>query len=654
MQWRTLLCVLFLLLTGSLPSVAQDPNNNYCVNKLGAADGGFTLDKARICVGSAVQAINVPASLSSIGYVSQYSGRGLPTNFEIGPSFQYTQPGSYTILQVGSINGTRAIACREVTVLPTDPVRFTVKACSGRVATLDVTLDASTGQYDSFTVRWGDGQSEVKTRASINQATHTYANNGPYTITIQGQYAAPASCQGPVATAPAISFQANVQPSITRLTASANSITIQYQAIAGSTVQLHQKGADGVYAPTGQTSTGTPFVVQTNTSQVQCFQVVAQDACNNAGQRSDEVCSMVLTAQATNRQNNLNWQPYAGTVSAQRPFRFYRLTRNGSPVGGTITNRNTSSSTDLNVQCGVQYCYAIEATIDGTNGLPQTIITSAPSCVTGINGEAPGSFRNVTVSVENGRPRLQAGLPLTGTSTSFTVVINRSSGSGASQTVGTVTNRNTFIDESADPNAGSYCYTLTYINSCGLSSPPSAPVCTIHLSSKSNGSIDWTAESPFLPGPIAEYTVEVIDSVNNTKREIRVGGNTRYEPDPNDPNLQQQKYRIVATTATGTVSFSNFFTFRREARIFVPDAFTPNGDGMNDEFLARGIFVDTFRMSIYDRWGTVIYSTTDRTKGWDGTNNGQIAIPGQYMYRIEIEDLTGQKTVRTGGVLLIR
>ncbi|AQG78044.1 gliding motility-associated C-terminal domain-containing protein [Spirosoma montaniterrae] len=542
-------------------------------------------------------------------------------------------------------------------MLPLEPLKFTAKACSGRVATLDVTLDANTGQYDSFIVRWGEGLPQVITRANINQASYTYTRTGNFTIEIQGQYAGQnaTDCITPISKATITVSQANSQPSITRLTTTSdNSISIQYQASPGSTVQLHQKGTDGVYAPTGQTSTGAPFVVQTNAKQVQCFQVVAQDACNNAGQRSDEVCSLVINAQAVNKQNNLSWQPYAGTVSGTRPFRFYRLTRNGSPTGGTITNRNTGSSTDLNVQCGVQYCYAIEATIDGTNGLPQTVVASGPSCVTGINGETPGSFRNTTVSIENGRPRLQAGLPLTGTSTSFTLVINRSSGSGPAETIGTVTNRNTFIDESADPNAGSYCYTLTYINSCGLSSPPSAPVCTIHLSSKSNGSIDWTAESPFLPGPVAEYTVEVIDSVNNTKRDIRVGGNTRYEPDPNDPNLQQQKYRIVATTSTGAVSYSNFFTFRREASIFVPDAFTPNGDGMNDEFLAKGIYVDAFRMTIFDRWGTVVYSTPYKTKGWDGTINGQIAMPGQYMYRIEIEDLTGQKTVRTGGVLLIR
>ena len=118
--------------------------------------------------------------------------------------------------------------------------------------------------------------------------------------------------------------------------------------------------------------------------------------------------------------------------------------------------------------------------------------------------------------------------------------------------------------------------------------------------------------------------------------------------------MQAQKYRIIAVSGTGQVSYSNFFTFRRESKILVPDAFTPNGDGLNDTFSAKGIYVDQFKMTIYSRWGQVIYDTSDRTKGWDGTIDGQLAAAGQYLYRIEVQDLTGLKTVRTGTVLLIR
>jgi len=644
----------FMCLSGSsLAQVGQEPN--VCVNPGGAAQGGFSLDKASVCVGTPIQIVSVPATVANVAYTYEYDGNGIPANRTAATTYTYSKPGSYTILQVGSGGGQAigTIACRIVTVLPTGPVSFSVRTCSDRRAVVDVTLDENSNKYDSYIIDWGDGNRQERPRGSITtQQTHTYLNPGTYTVIITGRYAALTDCRPVPARSAPINFATTAQPLITRLTTvSDNSISIQYQVSSGTTVELYQKDASGVYAPTGQNGNGsTPFTVQTNAKEVQCFQLVAQDACNSAGVRSDEVCSLVLNAQAASKQNNLSWQPYAGTVTTLRPFRSYRLTRNGAPIGGLLTSRSASSYVDNNrIECGVAYCYTIEASAGPTT------ITSAPVCVTGINGDVPGEFRNVTVSVENNQPRLVVSLPVSGTSASYTLVVNRTDGkSGAMQTVGSVVNRNTFVDESANASAGSYCYEVTYRNNCGLTSPPSKPVCTVHLASNSSTSIDWTAESPFLTGPVANYTVEVIDSLNGTKREIPVSGNTRYEPDQNDPNLQSQRYRIIAVSSGGLVSYSNFFTLRREARILVPDAFTPNGDGINDTFVVKGVFVDQFRMTIYDRWGSVIYSTADKNQGWDGTVNGQPAAAGQYMYQIEVQDLTGQKTVRPGALLLIR
>ena len=656
-QWIIIFLVMFSNVSHqAVFAQTADPNNNYCVNPLGALAGGFSLDKTRICAGSAVAITGgTPNGLSNVGYIKQYSGKGLATNYELGPSFQYTQPGSYTILQVGSINGTSTISCKEVVVVPTDPINFTVKACSGRQVTLNITLDANTSQYDSYVIRWDDGAIESKTRASLaTPPVHTYNSNGQssYNITIYGVYNAPASCEGQRKTVNTGNLTNTAStPIINRLTTTGeNTIILGYQSGSGTTVQLYQKDASGIYVATGQVGNGTsPFVVNTNTRQVQCFQVVAQDACNNAGVRSGEVCSIVLDAKAVNKQNDLSWTPYQGTVTPTQSFRFYRINRNGSPVGGTLTSQTAATFSDDNkIECGTPYCYTVEATVG------PAVITSGPACVTGINSEVPSDFRNVTVSVEGNQPRLVMSLPTSGTTVSYTLQITRSDRGGSFQSVGSVTNRNTFIDNMANASSGSYCYQVTYQNNCGLTSAPSKPVCTVYLDSKSSNSINWTTDSPFLTGGVQSYVVEVVDSLNGTRREIQVGGNTRYEPDPNDPNLQAQKYRIIAVSSGGQQSYSNFFTFRREARILVPDAFTPNGDGMNDTFVVKGIFVDQFRISVYDRWGTVVFSSTDKNTSWDGTVNGQYVAAGQYMYRIEINDLTNQQTVRTGAVLLVR
>ncbi|HLL96275.1 MAG TPA: gliding motility-associated C-terminal domain-containing protein [Spirosoma sp.] len=629
---------------------------NVCINP--TFKGDFNLDKVEVCVGSAVNIIDVPTTLSNAGYNFQYDGKTPFNNIVLTPNKRmvYSKPGSYTILQAGSGNGTGTgtILCREVTVLPVDPVKFTVNVCSGRRATLTAKLDAGTDQYDELLVDWGDGIKELKTRQDIDQAAHTYGNDGPYTVIITGLYQAPALCDGLPSPAPPFRFQSNDRPSITKLTTTGNnSITIEYQVGNGVGVELLQKDASGIYAPTGRRGTSAGrFIVQTNARQVQCFQVVAQDACNAAGLRSDAICSLVPEAVALNKINDLTWKPYEGTLSHTTTFERYRIYRNGDELI-QLFQRDIGNHRDINrIECGVQYCYTLEATISGA---VQTIVTSAPVCVTGVNGDLPGSLGDVLVSVNNNRPQLVAALPTINATASYTLAISRADGpTGTFRPVGTVADKNTFIDETANPSAGPYCYQLTYIATCGLPSPPSSPVCTVFLGSKSPSRLDWTAGSPFWPGSVAGYVIEMIDSLKGTKQEIDVGSKLLYDLDPNDPALQTQTYRIAATSNTGLVSYSNFFRLQREAKILVPDAFTPNGDGLNDEFVVKGIFADPFRMTIYSRWGEIIYTTTDKTKGWDGTAGGQPAAAGHYLYRIEVQDSTGLKTVRAGTVLLIR
>lgn len=573
----------------------------------------------------------------------------LGTALSTATSFVYTQPGSYTILQSGSGNGSGAgtIACKEITVLPVDPVTFTVKGCSSKRALL--VPDASTlGQYDLYEIAWGDGVREQKTRAQMAlDLSHTYSNTGTFTVTLQGLYSAPASCGSSVTSQSVTVYTTGTQPVISALkVTSANSIEISYQAGAGATVQLYQK-VNGAYTATGQTgSSAQTFTVQTDATKVQCFEVVTQDACNTPGLTSDEVCSLVLDVKANNQENDLTWQPYAGTATQ---FRFYRIYRNGS-FGGQVTNVNTGTYADPNnIVCGTQYCYSLEATVGPTT------ITSAAVCVNGINGNPPAKVGSTIVSIENNQPRLVTTLPTTGSSASYTLIISRATGgSGNFQQVATLENSNVFVDENANPSTGSYCYKIAYRNNCGLTSEFSDPVCTVFLDSQTGTGIDWTAQAPFNPETVTSYSLEIVDSLNGTQKEVAMGGQTHYTPDPNDPNLQSQRYRILAFSSDGSVSYSNYFTFRREVKLFAPDAFTPNNDGMNDTFLVGGVYVDNFSMTIYDRWGEVVYHTVDKAKGWDGTVKGQNAMAGQYMYKVEVTDLTGVQTVKRGAVLLIR
>ncbi len=88
---------------------------------------------------------------------------------------------------------------------------------------------------------------------------------------------------------------------------------------------------------------------------------------------------------------------------------------------------------------------------------------------------------------------------------------------------------------------------------------------------------------------------------------------------------------------------------------FVPSSFTPNADGKNDIF--RIVNMHTQRLlefGVYNRWGKLLFQTTDKTKGWDGTYNGEPQEIGTYYYHIILEKPDGTIENKRGDVTLIR
>jgi len=91
-------------------------------------------------------------------------------------------------------------------------------------------------------------------------------------------------------------------------------------------------------------------------------------------------------------------------------------------------------------------------------------------------------------------------------------------------------------------------------------------------------------------------------------------------------------------------------------RFYVPSAFTPNGDGLNDEFGVEGQFVavDRFRLFIFNRYGEKLFSTVNPTDKWDGSYNGEIAPTGVYTYIVEITETLREPYVLKGTVHLLK
>jgi gliding motility-associated-like protein len=102
-------------------------------------------------------------------------------------------------------------------------------------------------------------------------------------------------------------------------------------------------------------------------------------------------------------------------------------------------------------------------------------------------------------------------------------------------------------------------------------------------------------------------------------------------------------------TIYGEVHVSDAFT------LYIPNAFTPNGDNINDVFTASGKEINNYTMLIFDRWGNVIYRSARIDQSWNGTSsNGKLCQSGEYVYKISAHDLTGKLYQYTGHVALVR
>ena len=102
-------------------------------------------------------------------------------------------------------------------------------------------------------------------------------------------------------------------------------------------------------------------------------------------------------------------------------------------------------------------------------------------------------------------------------------------------------------------------------------------------------------------------------------------------------------------TASHTIYIEPDFTF------YIPNAFTPDNDGVNDLFAPNGTEFDSFEMEIYNRWGERIYHTTEIDRPWNGkSQNGNVLQEGAYVYRISVKDFKEEMHYYVGNLVLIR
>lgn len=121
---------------------------------------------------------------------------------------------------------------------------------------------------------------------------------------------------------------------------------------------------------------------------------------------------------------------------------------------------------------------------------------------------------------------------------------------------------------------------------------------------------------------------------------------------------ENQEYVVTvqngACSVNKTVSYQVYELICGDVYVFVPNAFTPNGDGNNDVLFVRGKNIEEMNFMVFDRWGELVFQSQIQSEGWDGTFKGEALDPDVYVYHLQVICTDGQENLIKGNVTLLK
>lgn len=581
-------------------------------------DVNITIRPPAICNGS---------SFCDMDYESNGNFQGLTF------TYTYTQPGTYVLRVLFQTLGFDSITVR---VAPNIQPAFDVYSCGGNSAQVKIT-DTN---YDQYVIEYNDASPQVIVPSgSLATDTHTFGSSGPKTVTVRGRnLGADDNCNPAVKNIDALAVLP--VPAISLL-----------QVTDPSTIQLNFTNRPNILYKLQIATNGTNFqalkdiynesmttVTNLNTDAAYyCFRLGAFDPCNNITVYSNVICSADLDAAALSDNNRLTWSTQSTGVN------IFSITK----TNGTALSSAASSTAydDTAIVCGTEYCYQLN-TLYG-NGSRSI---SLEKCAIAFSTAIPTATSNISVQVLGNSANLLWNQDPAYSATTYTISKN--------STVTGTSSATNYADDTYNPEATG-CYTITYVDACGNASVVSAPACPITLTGTLQDNnivnISWTTYTGWQNG-VDHYIVEKFDTEGQLIQSYNVGTSLTFQDAETDPENQVVVYKITAVATEGGVpeSISNTATFVKRPNIFHPNAFTPNSDGLNDTFIVFGQFINQIEFKIFNRWGELLFYTTDLNQSWDGTYKGNSMPEGTYVFRAYLTDNSGKTTERSGNILLLR
>ena len=413
------------------------------------------------------------------------------------------------------------------------------------------------------------------------------------------------------------------------------------------------------------------------------YAIAAIDTCGNRGEGSylkpqRSILIHPVRGNICLKQDTIVWEQYLNSANTLEKYIIYRSS-NGidfEVVGETSTspglptpegiNNNQMWFVDENIEAGNTYTYFVQAVFGSF---------SSSSCkidITINDYKKPEFlyFANSSVNLSN-----EIELEILGdTSVNHCNwdIYRSIAGDNNFENISSF-NRNqinilpiSFIDELADAKSNSYDYYSIVSDSCGFQSVESNVVNTILLSGskpdEQTNVLNWnipygweTDIEKFYIHRLNTFSAfEIIDTVDAFTNSY-----TDFIADVSAFN-GRFSYRIEAVQQQGGIydyqatSFSNVIELYLESKIFFANAFKPSST-LNPEFkpILNFFAGSNYNFQIYNRWGQLIFETTDYQQGWDGTYQGQQQMQGLYVYKLTYTNIDGLNISRQGTFMLV-
>ncbi len=612
----------FPVTPGAWPGIPGMPNQNTqnfnCNNGVFKIDFKFQAALATLntntVAGCPPLTVNFTNGTPGTSY-TWYLGPGNTTSTTLNPSVTFANPGTYTVSLVvrdttKCIKKDSAVKIITVHPRPTPAFTSTVSPCSN-------TLTATNSSTGTANYIWNFG--DATPTSTLSNPTHVYGSSGNYTVTLiaTNSFGCKDSIKQPVNIFifnPGVANGATICEGFTTSVSASGGTSYTWSP---SATVSNTNIANPVVNPT--TTTVYTVTIFNNTNGNNCLANLTTTVIVNPKPVANftyniNPCGGGVYFNDLSTPDVNAWEWYLSatpsvTSSIQNPYNFYSA--GGTHTVGLITTNNfgckdtTSRIITVPVPPPVAVngssiiCKGAKVQLSASGGVSYTWTPSSSL-------DFPNS------STPNATPTI---------STQYSVVITSSLFVGGNQCTFLLTTNVNVTQLSAIPigaNANPVIVTtgspttLTYLGS------PGVLVTWLPLGSTT---------------PAIGYTV------------------TAY---PDRPTT----YTAVATLGpckeTTTVNVEAYSAGCIEEDVFIPNTFTPNGDGKNDVLFVRGLKVDEVYFAIYNRWGEKVFDTTDKTKGWDGIYKSRPADVGVFGWYLKVKCINGEESFKKGNVTLIR